>query len=688
MTSQRIQEVVPFFGGRSDEGYVNKKNEDSWLAFKVNGQYADGRLGAAYVIIVADGVTSTSGGAQASKLAVNSIEERLKSQELPLDEIDIVRDRVHAAIRDANRDILDTSRHRPEYGNMSTTLVLALIAGDQLIVAHLGDSRAYLVRDHEIHRLTLDHTWGQEALDKQRISQAELNNHPNRNVIRRYLGINSNINIDWEIVRPGTFHQVLANRSLDLAITFRTNDVLLLCSDGLTDKVQEREILATIQPLLGEPQKAAEKLVDVALGKKEGDNITAALISFTQPQSEEKKGRSMGTVIGLLTLMLLSIFALFVIFGAPDNNGTSNEVGSGISNGISGTPADANDAITAQRSTETTEESTANSSAEFTSASETAEEVEPTLASISASSTERPIEETVTEPTTSAPPLPEPTSTRLPATQTVTPTTPVIALATKPTRNTAESSDTVGATRTISETITPGTSEITLPSNEPTTTSIATERPATVDTNEPTPTAPALVTQGASTPTRRATQTPNPTATPTITRAIATIGTANPTTAPPNASSNQAPTSNVSTAEPSLPIDPSWRVKLVTPVGDTTSSDPVRFVWDANFSLGENQAFELIFWKPSEEPMVGGLGLAGSGPETEATVRPKVAAENSVSNMDLHWGVRLVEVEPYRPIQFLGGGDRIVRFEIGGGESDSNPSGDPRPSCTGAACRD
>ncbi|MEM7126405.1 MAG: serine/threonine-protein kinase [Chloroflexota bacterium] len=202
------------------------------------------------------------------------------------------------------------------------------------------------------------------------------------------------------------------------------------------------------------------------------------------------------------------------------------------------------------------------------------------------------------------------------------------------------------------------------PSSEKKETAIAKAIPTSSTTAVPT-------LQREPTPTRRP-----PTRTPT--------STARPTsTATPEFSSSDAASDSAPSAKAGSTPDPSQLIRLVSPISGSSEKNSIRFEWDANFELEENQAFELVFWKPGDDPLRDGLGLAGSGPRTSAQVSPKIAARYGFVNIDLLWGVRLVQVEPYEPVQFLGG-DRIVRFEVGSSSNGGSSSGSSSVSDTGS----
>ncbi|MEZ4662909.1 MAG: protein phosphatase 2C domain-containing protein [Caldilineaceae bacterium] len=589
----------PSIGGHSDEGYVHKKNEDAWHVFRISGSSTP-----IYVAIVADGVTSTAGGAQASQMAVRTLEKQLKGQALPVNDPDALQRTISQVIQATNHQILEAARQTPEHGNMSTTLVMALVVGDQLMVAHLGDSRAYLIRGDSINRLTLDHTWGQEALDKQRISQYELENHPNRNVIRRYLGITPNIQVDWNIARPGTFQLDAEQRQWENQVRLEPNDVVLLCSDGLTDKVTEFEMLDAVQRHAHDPQKASEALIKAALNKKEQDNITAVLLSYAdKPLAAPVAaggGRSnyVGWLLGALIVLIAGWLGFsFIYSGGDQPNATPTEVPAVAQNTEAAAPTPTTVAPTETiAATPPVTPTEANAAVEVAAVTQRGE-----LTATVAVSVTNP---TVTVTVTAIQPI---TVTKMP--------TPLGA----PTVVTGTTSVSSTTSITAAAAVTPQTPTATLPAQ-------VTRRPT-------------------STPVPTATITPIPTATSTGIAA----------TAAPTRLAGAAPVAGAA-------------VELVAPNDGDSTNSRIFFKWEANFELDVNQAFELVFWRPGQDPMRDGLGLAGSGPNTSVAVSSSIAAENGLGDVEIEWGVLLVNIRPYERIKYLGG-EREFRFEGSGGGS-------------------
>ena len=223
-----------------------------------------------YVAVVADGVTSTAGGAQASRLAVEAVKATLRE---PPSRHETLSEWLEFAVLRANEEILFEGKRNPQWEGMSTTIVLAALAGEKLYVMHLGDSRAYLVRDGVLHQLTADHTWAQEALDAGSISTAEASQHPGRNQLLRYLGSQKSISVDRGIIMPGT------GQREEYLIT-QPSDMVLLCTDGLHHMVAANELKQTVLDHAGYPQDAVDELIAQAIGKGERDDITAVLMEL------------------------------------------------------------------------------------------------------------------------------------------------------------------------------------------------------------------------------------------------------------------------------------------------------------------------------------------------------------------------------------------------------------------------
>lgn len=260
-------------GSFTDPGRSGKNNEDALAVFEVDWQ-DDLKLRRVQVAVVADGIGGNNAGEVASKIAVDKVQVAMRSQPtIPLPE------RMEQAVQTANQAVFNTGQNSTDLLGMGSTLVMAAIADDDLYVAHVGDSRAYLVRGGVAHRLTLDHTWAQEAIDIGRLTPEEASRHPNRNVIKRFLGVDETLAVDQQIIDlaqapgevagPGRWPMVDRMR-------VQPGDTVLLCSDGLTDELSDAELQAVVRK--AEPQAAAEQLVAQANAHGGRDNITVVLV--------------------------------------------------------------------------------------------------------------------------------------------------------------------------------------------------------------------------------------------------------------------------------------------------------------------------------------------------------------------------------------------------------------------------
>lgn len=267
----------PTVGVRSRTGARDHDNDDSCDYFAV--ERADGG-GTVYVAIVADGVTNTAGGAQASRIAVEAVKATL--QESPGRQ-ETLSEWLEFAIIHANDEILFQAKRNPQWQGMSTTIVLAALAGQKLYVMHLGDSRAYLIRGAAIYQLVTDHTWAQEAIHMGVLSLEEAAQHPGRNQLLRYLGAPKGLGVDRGIIVPGTTQR-------EEYLPVQPGDTILLCSDGLHNRVSDAELKQVILEHVGYPQDAVDALLEKAVEKGERDDITA--IMFELPPGHKELPRA------------------------------------------------------------------------------------------------------------------------------------------------------------------------------------------------------------------------------------------------------------------------------------------------------------------------------------------------------------------------------------------------------------
>jgi len=255
--------------GLSDVGRRRKSNEDSFAI-------SDDQT----LLIVADGMGGHAAGEVASRLAVESIERHIsgsdprKEPTLPAsfrspsgDEAGLPPParRVLNAIRLANQEIVRSVRRDSSMRGMGTTVVIAYIHGARAFIGSVGDSRAYLVRDRALRQLTSDHTLVNEQVRAGALSTQEARHHPARNILTRAVG-------SQEDVEPDLVEQDL-----------RAQDVLLLCSDGLTTMVEDADILKTVLAHADQPQAGCRALIDLANERGGDDNVTVILARAGSP---------------------------------------------------------------------------------------------------------------------------------------------------------------------------------------------------------------------------------------------------------------------------------------------------------------------------------------------------------------------------------------------------------------------
>lgn len=233
--------------GRTHQGLVRPGNEDSFVC---------GR----WVFAVADGVGGHPAGEVASPLALEPVAELD-------DRADLSDHDVGAALADAvqagNRRVYEEGEANPERSGMGTTLTAAAIAGGQAHLAHVGDSRAYLLRPGAtgLHRLTVDHTPVEQAMLDGELSPEEAELHPMRHMLDRIVGAEPEVAVD--VADP---------------VALTAGDRLLLCSDGLTEAVSHDEI-ARLLAEAGDPETTADALVRAALAGGGPDNVTVVVVA-------------------------------------------------------------------------------------------------------------------------------------------------------------------------------------------------------------------------------------------------------------------------------------------------------------------------------------------------------------------------------------------------------------------------
>ena len=240
-------------GSLSDPGQVRELNEDYFgtpetMEISLDLVEKKGRLYA-----VADGMGGHAAGEVASRQAISTLFKEYYTSP----SAEIIK-RMEEAIEAANVEVYAQASSDRAKAGMGTTLVAAVLQGDDLYVANVGDSRAYLVREQSIEQVTRDHSWVNEQVQAGIITEQEAREHLYRNIITRSLGTKPGVDIDFfqRKVQPG--------------------DVLVLCCDGLSNEVKEDEIAHIVST--NSAQESAQALIDLANQRGGPDNITAIVV--------------------------------------------------------------------------------------------------------------------------------------------------------------------------------------------------------------------------------------------------------------------------------------------------------------------------------------------------------------------------------------------------------------------------
>lgn len=263
-------------GHQFDAGRSGKENEDNYGLFAIRHSSPDPNIGDVdiQIAVVADGIGGSAGGAEASYLAVHTIQEVLSRSDF----VTNIQERLVEAVQEANQAIYRKIQEKSTLAGMGSTIVLAALFLDNLYILHAGDSRAYLLRDGKLHLLTRDHRWVQEAVESGRLHPAEAASHPNRNVIRRFLGVATDVIVDDQIIDIGSDRPINRRPIMRERLLLQPGDTILLCSDGLTDVVKDSDLEHVLNG--SSPQSAADRLVRMANACGGPDNITAVVLRW------------------------------------------------------------------------------------------------------------------------------------------------------------------------------------------------------------------------------------------------------------------------------------------------------------------------------------------------------------------------------------------------------------------------
>ena len=241
----------------TDVGRRRTGNEDSFLLWTAPD---DGPHAADSLLIVCDGMGGSNAGEVASRMAVDTVAREFASA--PAE--DTAKALGHA-VEIANEEIWELSRTRSDLNGMGTTCTALAVKGDRVLVAHVGDSRAYLVRGHQATQLTTDHSLVQQLVARNQLTAEEARHDPRRNVVTRSVGVGPELEVDLVSVDE----------------PLQTGDTLVLCSDGLHGQVSDDEIAGFA---MGDSlESACSDLIELANERGGPDNITVAMLRYQRP---------------------------------------------------------------------------------------------------------------------------------------------------------------------------------------------------------------------------------------------------------------------------------------------------------------------------------------------------------------------------------------------------------------------
>lgn len=262
----------------------------------------------ALLAVVCDGIGGHRAGEVAAELAVETISQAVANSD-GREPTEVM----GAAIVRASELIRGQAEEDPNKKGMGATCACAWILDDRLYTASVGDSRIYLVRGQKIRQLTVDHTWVQEALDHGALTPAQARDHPNVHVIRRYLGSERQVEPDFRLRLESGVSDEKAERNQGFQL--QPGDRLLLCSDGLTDLVEDDEIRAALQT--SQMEAAVQYLINLANHRGGHDNITVVAILYPrEPGGVVQEGTSRLAVLacgGVAFIVLVALIAAVLL---------------------------------------------------------------------------------------------------------------------------------------------------------------------------------------------------------------------------------------------------------------------------------------------------------------------------------------------------------------------------------------
>ncbi len=270
---------------RTEVGCVRKRNEDAFVVVNLatreiglhSGERVQALSTAGTLIAVCDGMGGAAAGEVASSIAAQTVGETMLGRS-PFESIEQATQAMLAAVTEVNSAIREAAASDPMHHGMGTTMTAALAFGPELLIAHVGDSRAYLRRGRALTQLTTDHSIVGQLIAAGRLQPEQARNYEHRNVLLQALG-----------VQPRVGPEVVVAQ-------LRAGDVLLLCSDGLTGPLPD-EAIVELMLRYQDPVRCCRALTEAACAAGGPDNVTVAVARFTGEGLELPQGREEVAVV-------------------------------------------------------------------------------------------------------------------------------------------------------------------------------------------------------------------------------------------------------------------------------------------------------------------------------------------------------------------------------------------------------
>ncbi len=233
----------------TDIGMMRNENQDAVWSTIQNDTFG--------LAVVCDGMGGAKGGRQASAITIDTIKKLMDAQTLPINNVHLFFEQMVEA---CNLQVYQAAVEQSDLNGMGTTLVVALVDENKVYFANVGDSRGYHVTNGNISQVTKDHSAVQELVDSGHLTERQAKKHPNKNIITRAIGIEETITFDYYEIEtsPG--------------------DLIILCSDGLTNYLDENEI--QFEAFGGDFETLPQRMIDLANNRGGSDNITVAAIQL------------------------------------------------------------------------------------------------------------------------------------------------------------------------------------------------------------------------------------------------------------------------------------------------------------------------------------------------------------------------------------------------------------------------